>query len=187
MTYNDCIKIASLYLEDSDLYDFLNGRGMDSDKMQKKIKQLCSFVELIANEISCEYFPITKTEKITAKNGWIEYERLSEIVVDVRSVKKNGVKVNYDLFVTGVEVDEDGEYEVCYEYSPKNFMGDPSEKIDLYGRITPRVVALGTVAEYCLANGRYEEAITYDKAFKDALIGVEKCRGKLKVKGRRWA
>ncbi len=188
MTYKDCIKVASLYLDESNLYDYINGvTTMCDEDTQRKIRYLCSCIDVIVNEIACEYFPIKKTEKVTAKNKRIEYETLSEYVVDVRYVKRNGRKVNYDLYTMAIGVDEDGEYEVCYEYTPKSYAGDLEQKIDLYGRITARIVGLGATAEYCLAFDRFDEAVTYDKMFKDALIGVEKSRGKMYVKKRRWA
>ena len=187
MKYIDCIKVAALYLDDASLSNYLNGNAMLTTETDRKIKQLCSFVDIIANEICCEYFPIVKTEKIKSKNGRIDYEKLSEYVVDIRWVKRDGKKVNYDLLSTAISVDSDCEYEVCYEYAPKEFSGDTSESIPLYGRITPRIVGIGAVAEYCLATDRFDEAIAYDKMFKDALVGVEKSRGKLRIKQRRWA
>lgn len=188
MTYKDCIKIASLYLDESDLYNYINEENAyENAEIQQKIKYLCSCIDVITNEIACEYFPIKKKEKAIARNKQITYDSLSEYVLDVRYVKKNGRKVNYDLYSTAIEVDEDGEYEVCYEYTPKSYSGNVNEKIELYGRITPRIVAIGAVAEYCLAFDRFDEAITYDKMFKDALVGVEKSRGKLRVRSRRWA
>ena len=188
MTYKDCLKVASLYLDERNLYDYLNGIKSDcDDETARKMRYLCSCVDVIANEICCEYFPIKHVEKATAKNGKIAYKSLSKYVVDVRFLKKDGQKVNYDLFADGIAVDSDGEYEVCYEYTPKSYNGDPDAELQLYGRITPRVVGVGAAAEYCLAFDRFDEAITYDKMFKDALVGVEKSRGKLRIKKRRWA
>ena len=186
MKYIDCLSVVALYLEDKNLYDYLLGKGEISEETQRQIDNLCAFVDIVINEICCEYFPITKTEKIVATNNKIEYEKLSERVVDVRKVKKNGKKINYDLFAYYIGVDGDGEYEVCYDYSPKGYSGNIQDTIGLYGRITPRIVGFGAMAEYCLANNRFDEAITYDKMFKDALIGVEKRRGNLKIKQRRW-
>ena len=186
MKYIDCLSVVALYIEDKNLYDCLLYKGAISEETQKQIDNLCAFIDIVINEICCEYFPIMKTEKITATNNKIEYEKLSERVVDVRKVKKNGKKINYDLFAYYIGVDGDGEYEVCYDYSPKGYSGNIQDTIALYGRITPRIVGFGAMAEYCLANNRFDEAITYDKMFKDALIGVEKRRGKLKIKQRRW-
>lgn len=187
MTYKDCIKIASLYLDENNLYNYTNDVDTYNDaETQQKIRYLCSCIDVVINEIASEYFPIKKIEKATATAKRIEYEALSEYVLDIRYVKRNGRKVNYEMYPSYIEVDEDGEYEVCYEYTPKSYNGNINEEIKAYGRITPRVVAIGAVAEYCLAFDRFDEAITYDKMFKDALVGVAKSKGKLKVKARRW-
>lgn len=186
MKYIDCLSVVALYLEDKNLSDYLLGKNATDEEIKKQIDKLCAFIDIVVSEICCEYFPIKTTEKITATNGKIEYERLSERVVDIRNVKKNGKKVNYDLFAYYIGVDSDGEYEVTYNYSPKEYKGNIQQSISLYGRITPRIVGVGALAEYSLANNRFDEAITYDKMFKDALIGVEKRRGKLKIKQRRW-
>ena len=187
MKYIDCLKVVALYLDDASLSDYLDENKVPTLETERKIKQLCSFVDIIANEICCEYFPIVKIEKVQSENNRIEYEKLSEYVVDIRWVKKDGKKINYDLFSIAISVDSDCEYEVCYEYAPKEFSGDINAEIPLYGRITSRIVGIGAVAEYCLANDRFDEAIAYDKMFKDALVGVEKSRGKLRMKQRRWA
>jgi hypothetical protein len=187
MTYKDCIKIASLYLDEDNLYNYVNDVDTyHSEETQQKIRYLCSCIDVILNEIASEYFPIKKIEKATAKAKSIEYASLSEYVLDIRFVKRNGRKVNYEMYSDRIVVDEDGEYEVCYEYTPKSYGGNVDENLGVYGRITPRVVAIGAVAEYCLAFDRFDEAITYDKMFKDALVGVAKSKGKLKVKERRW-
>lgn len=187
MKYIDCVKVAALYLGDKDLCDYLDNSTATNEELEQQIKSLCAFIDIVVNEICCEYFPIKKTEIVTAKNGKIDFSKLSDRVIDVRWVKKNGGKVNYDLFAFGIGVDNDGEYEVCYEYSPKEYSGNLKATIGLFGRVSARVVGLGALAEYCLASNRFDEAITYDKMFKDALIGVEKSRGKLKLKQRRWA
>ena len=188
MTYKDCIKVASLYLDDNKLYEYINDvSDFIDEETKRKIRYLCSCVDVVANEIACEYFPIQRTEKALAKNKRIEYADMGECVVEIRYVKRDGQKVNYNLYTTYIGVDEDGWYEVCYYYSPKSFSGNLEENIDLYGRITPRIVGIGAVAEYCLAFDRFDEAISYDKTFKDALIAVETRRQARRVKGRRWA
>jgi hypothetical protein len=187
MTYRECIKVASLYLDEKELYEYANGITTScGEETNRKIRYLCSCIDVITNEISCEYFPIKHTEVATARNKRIEYERLSRCVVDIKYVKRNGIKVNYELYSTGIGVDEDGEYEVCYEFSPKSYENNIDQKIELYGRITPRIVGIGAVAEYCLAFDRFDEAQTYDKMFKDALVNVVKRREKMRVKQRRW-
>lgn len=188
MTYKECIQIASLYLDESKLYDYVNGYNINCDEeTTQKIRYLCSCIDVVTNEIACEYFPILHTEVATASNKRIEYERLSKCVIDVKSVKRNGKKVDYELYSNGIGVDEDGEYYVSYEFTPKSYEGNLDQKIELFGRITPRIVGIGAVAEYCLAFDRFDEAQTYDKMFKDALSSVEKNMGNMRVKARRWA
>lgn len=187
MKYIDCIKVAALYLDDDDLNDYLANKGTSSEDIERKIRYLCAFIDLIANEISCEYFPVLAVEKVQATEGRINFDQLSRKIVDVRWLKKNGQKVNYDFYAFAIGVDEDGEYDICYEYSPNSFDGNLESNIELYGRITSRIVGIGAAAEYCLAFDRFDEAIIYDKMFKDALVGVEKSRGKLKIKQRSWA
>ncbi|MBE5732947.1 MAG: hypothetical protein E7353_07960 [Clostridiales bacterium] len=188
MTYRECLRVASLYLNEKNLYDYLNEDTTYTDEeMQRKIKYLCSCVDVIANEIACEYFPLNKTEIVFASNKRIPYENFTYYVVDLKYVKRNGRKVNFDIYSEYIEVDEDGQYEVCYDYSPKSYNGNLDEVIGFYGKITARVVGIGTVAEYCLAFDRFDEAITYDKMFKDALVGIAKNSGKHRVKKRRWA
>ncbi len=187
MTYRDCIKVASLYLNESKLYDYVCGNSTETDnEMQRKIRYLCSCIDVIANEIACEYFSIKHTETVFASNKRIPYENLSYYVVDIRYIKKGGRKVNYDIYSTYIGVDEDGEYEICYNYSPNSYKDNLDATIGFYGKITARIVGIGASAEYCLAFDRFDEALTYDKMFKDALIKVERNREKLRIKQRRW-
>lgn len=72
--------------------------------------------------------------------------------------------------------------EVLYRYAPAaKTAKDESE----YGQGEARALALGTCCEYALASGLYDEAVLWDKRYKDALAALCRARGGT-LKARRW-
>lgn len=77
------------------------------------------------------------------------------------------------------------EAEVTYTYAPKRkSLSDSSEHGE---RISPRLMALGVVSEYCLIKGRTEEGKLWGVKYREALRSAGILRHPLSVRSRRWA
>ena len=69
-----------------------------------------------------------------------------------------------------------------YRYAPA---AKTAEDDSEYGQGEARALALGTCCEYALSSGMYDEAVMWDKRYKDALAALCRTRGGT-LKGRRW-
>lgn len=174
MKIKDCIRLAAEALE---LDATFTGKS-DIDKLLLRCANNC------LDEITSEYLPLKNEAKVRSEKGRIAYSQLGTAVYDVIWVKQNGVKVKFELFPAHIRVESDGEYEVCFYTRPEPMSMDDDVPTELH--LTPRVISYGIAAEYLLISGFYEEAVMYDKRFKDALIRLNSGDGAKQVKRRRW-
>ena len=170
------------FCADDELYDAIKN-GSQDQRLITEINKINDCLALVLSEIVNDYFYVYTSENIKVTNGFFAFNDLTERVVEVISVKQNGTQKNYKIRTDGILI-QDGEYEINYAYEPK--FDANTTTYPLYGRLTSRIVALGTVAEYLLISDRINEATAFNDRFKDALVSVEKKRTGLKVKGRRW-
>ena len=97
---------------------------------------------------------------------------------------KNGNDVDYYCLPDHVAI-KDGSFEVCYSYIPtdKDFFDD----LDFCGtKASDRVFAYGTAAEYCLVTGNYDEALMWERRYKDALMVATRKATSVILPRRRW-
>ena len=117
--------------------------------------------------VSGELADVRAKEKVYSNNGTIPYSALSKSVKRVISVKKDGVVKKFFETSAGVEVEEDGLYEVVYSYLIDNV--NLASTVDLPPRFNVYVLATGTVSDYCLKKGLYAEGQLFDERFVKAL------------------
>lgn len=175
MKLGECILLAA------------NSLGLEnvlSDKTQSDTdKLLVCCANNVLDEITSEYLPLKCEVTVSTSDGTIPYSELGN-VYDVVNVTKNGVKIDYSLYPSFIEVDGLGEYKVTFYARPNKL--EPEDDIPVQLRLTPRIVSYGIIAEYLLVSGLYEEAVTYDRRFKDALNRLAYCNGEKRIKRRRW-
>lgn len=176
MKIKDCIVIASQLLNLGE--DHQGKTSAETDKLLLLCANNC------LDEITSEYFPLIQEKSVKASDGKIPYSLLGETVYDVIHVKKGSDKVDFELLPTHIKVAKEGEYTVKYCTSCGKL--DAEDEIPISLHITSRVIAYGIASEYMLINGFYEEAVTFDKLFKDALIRAAYGRKERRVKSRRW-
>lgn len=173
MKIKECIKLAADVLNlDASLE---NGR---TDELLLRCANNC------IDEIVSEYLPIVDEKEVEAKEGKIPYSLLGETVFDVVAVEKEGVKVPFKQMPAHLKVEDDGKYVVTFYSRPHSLGAEDDVPITLH--IGPRVISYGIAAEYMLINGFYEEAMMYDKRFKDALVRLMHGDREKRVKRRRW-
>ncbi len=80
---------------------------------------------------------------------------------------------------------EDGNYEVSYAFIPrdKEFFDD----MDFAGtKASDRVFAYGAAAEFCLISGMYDDALMWERRYKDALLVATRKNTEVIMPRRRW-
>ncbi len=174
MKIKDCMQLAA---ETLNLDATLTGKS-DIDKLLLRCANNC------LDEITSEYIPLKSEKKVKTTGRRISYSELGSAVYDVLWVKKEGVKVEFELMPSYISVASDGEYEVMFYTRPATMTISSDVPVSLH--LTPRVISYGIAAEYLLISGFYEEAAMYDKRFKDAIIRLAQGDTAKKVKRRRW-
>ncbi|MBE5730755.1 MAG: hypothetical protein E7350_02230 [Clostridiales bacterium] len=176
MKLRECIELAAIALN---LGDVLGRELTDTDK------QLIACANNCIDEIASEYLPIKKEKTVAAEGGLIAYSLLDEAVYDVLEVRdKKGNAVEFCVKPSHIQVEHDGEYTVCYCTRPPVLGVDDEVPIAL--KLSPRILSYGIVAEYLLCGGFYEEAVTFDARFKDALKRATSGFKEKRIKLRRW-
>ncbi len=174
MKLKDAILLAAAALN---VDGVLTGERPETDKLFLQCANNC------LDEIAAEYIRLEESKKVMATDGKIYYSELSETVFDIIDVRKDGTRVTYRLMPSYIEVGE-GEYTVRFCTRPLTLESDDDVPFPL--KLTPRILSYGIAAEYLLCNGFYDEAVTYDKRFKDALNHSAYGKAEKRIRRRRW-
>ena len=181
-----CQYFATLFLGDTSLTFCIRGGFNGSNDGEKiKVDRLHHAFEVTVREIAFEHVCFSQTDTVVVENGRMPYYLLSQQLLEPLALTQNGKKVKFEVGNMSLLVENDGEYEFTYSYMPK--LSDEEQWIPYtHGRLTERIIALGTCAHYCLMAGRYNDAVAFDSQYKDALNSIKKSFVKRKVKKRRW-
>lgn len=178
MKLKEVIEICLTFLGDED------PTISSSTKTTAKIKLLVRCANIVIKEIACDYLPLTESKVCTVKDGAVEYTLLDHRVREILGVKSKGNKTNWEALPSKLKIDDEGEVEIKYSYLPADI--DLEEECDVDVRVSPVCLALGTCAEYCLIDGAYEQAVTFNDKFMDSLAIACRNNREKKIKGRVW-
>lgn len=166
----------------ADVAAFLtDGVGADVRALEGEVLRLLRGYNLAESETALVYRPLRLWEKLASTDGKIAYSAFSSRPVNVEKVTKRGEEIGFTLLADALKTAA-GEVEVLYSYAPA---AKTEESDSEYGDGEARALALGTCCEYALASGLYDEAVVWDKRYKDALAALCRARGGV-LKGRRW-
>ena len=157
-----------------------------SSSTQSVIDELTSCINLVVDEIACDYFPLLTTQIVTAKNNQIPYSDLDKQILRIFALKKHSANIPYKSFPNHIEVEINGDLSLTYSYIPT-----PPESItkslDIVGSpLTPRIVAYGVAREYCIFNSLYDQAEHYNARFISAMENALTKRSAITLPKRRW-
>ena len=160
--------------------------GQDADaarEAERDIGILLRCLNLTVNEAATEYFPLKRTETVES-NGRIAFSALSRPPVDIYAVKIGGASAAFKLYPSEL-ITHAGTAEVTYSYLP--------EKAELFseieyeeGKLTARVLAYGTAAQYSLICALYEEALMWDRRYKNSITAAQRTVHAVRLPQRRW-
>lgn len=185
MTMKDCISKAAVFLQLEDVAKALEGGAEIGEAENAVIKQLILCGNLVLSEIACDYFQLKTSEKIVSCNREVQYKNFKKDIIDIYRVSQNDITIPIKQYYGYFTVPTEGEF--CVEYS---FLPPPynlEDNIDYTSRISDRTVAYGIACEYCLVSGSVDEAVLWDKRYRDSLHNAEIKKNEMRVKMRRWS
>jgi len=192
MKIRDIAELASVLLQKHDLVNTgIFAQAQDNDLVKSVLESnydlrlIVRCANLVLKEVACDYIPLLHKQTITTQDGKIPYTAFEKMLLEVKSIKdKNGNDVRFFSLPNHIEIQE-GCFEVSYSFIPddKKFF----DEVDFSGtKVSDRVFAYGTVAEYCLICGMYDEALLWERRYKDALCIAARKRTEVVMPRRRW-
>lgn len=184
MTIKDIIKTAAVFLNLTDVSEYLGGTvDNPSSATLASVDSLTRLANLVISELAASYTPMTVTETVQTADGKIRFADLTYNITRILSVKNEfGQDAEFKLFPEYIKV-FGGEYSVEYEYMPANY--GLTDSVGFNAKITAALLGYGVAAEYCVTQGRFEEAVLWRKRYT---FGIERVvlPKSATVKGRCW-
>lgn len=153
-----------------------------------EVASLLRCYNLIENEVALDYFPLKREEKVCAGGSVVPYSRFDYAPVTILSVAdENGCPILFETRPARILLPDSCSKErviVTYHYSPKE--KEFNDRSEFGGKISSRLLSFGVACEFCLSNGQYAEAATWEKKYREALRAANVSRRRLTVRSRRW-
>ena len=185
MKVKDIVRTCALLLNREDVVGYLDG---DSYKKtadtENTVNVLVDLVNLVISELASTYVPAIYSENVMVNDGKVYYKDLKKTALKIVCVTdEQGRTVDFRQHIEFFTVSEDKAI-VEYEYLPTTVTIDDevcySEK-----QITKRVLSFGTLAEYAITEGEFEQAVMWHKRYVDGVEAICLPQNK-RLKNRRW-
>lgn len=175
MKIKNAITLASTFLGKEYVADYVASdctKEEDGSDAKDCAETMLKCANTVVNELALTYFPMTRTEKATGSDGKFYYSRLSEKIIEIKSVKDGeGNDVPYKINAEYVWCDRNEVY-IEYDYVPREYsFGDEA---GFSANVPVRIVAYGIASEYCLVMRRFSESVMWRNRFKNAVAELFK-------------
>ena len=184
MTIKDIIKTAAVFLNLTDVSDYLTDNTANpSSTTLGSVDSLTRLSNLVISELAASYMPMTFAETVETSDGKILFSELTYNITRVLSVKNEfGLDAEFKLLPEYIKV-FGGSYTVEYEYAPSNY--GLNATVGFNNKITAALLGYGVAAEYCVTQGRFEEAVLWRQRYTAGVERVALPKGST-IKGRCW-
>ncbi len=194
MTIKDIVELASVYLQLEDVLSTSNFSSslnantnpqVTADELTTRtVNLLIRCTSLVLSEIATDFIKLKKEENVKCENNTVNYNQLSENVLDILKVKTLGeMPLKFKKRPEGIEINYDGEVMIEYAYLPASYQA-LSDEIAGFDLIPARIIAYGVASEYSFISGMNSEASMWDERFKNAMLSLSKKSGY--IPPRRW-
>lgn len=156
-----------------------------SEEYKEELTLLLRCFNLVESDLSSDCFPLHAVERLRPENGRIVFSRFSHVPIFIRSVKERGRSLPFrEEYAALILPEHTGEVEVTYAFAPtvKTAEDTPEQG----GRVTLRVLALGTATEFELARGHVTEAEALERRFRAAIAAAGYPHRMPQLRARRW-
>lgn len=187
MNVLECVRFATEFLCMTTLSDYIDGGCKDSlsDNDMADYTSLCMCSITVLHEVATELVPLTDEADIEIVDGKISYDMFPYTAIEILKVVKEGKRVPITSYYNGICLNETGTVTVTYNRLP--YLGDMYETLDWKdSRVNARNIGLGIAAEFSLKNGMVDDAIIWDKRYKDSLAASLVVNRPQSIKRRRW-
>ncbi len=140
------------------------------------------------NTVECglalEYLPLYAEDELLTPTKRLEFSSFTYAPVRILSVAdQEGNAVAYTLYPKYLNA-QAGRLKVTYTYTPDKKGIDGESDFSLL--VADTLFIYGVLTEYCMAEGRFEEASVWDKKYKEAIESIVRTRSCKRLNSRRW-
>ena len=187
ITYRDCVRQSAINLQLDDVLTALDSIATIADDVALEIDRLTDCAKMTAIEIASDYIPLTREEEAESKNQRIKITSLSERVSSIVAVRLGYRDINFSVTHDEILLPQDGNFTIRYNFIPPFGRPDLDEELKWeHARVNERTFGFGIACEYCILMGMFDEALLWDKRFKDALFKANVEKAEKRIKRRRW-
>jgi hypothetical protein len=185
MKVREILSQAAFLLGKEELDEFFAGNDTSAESaLQQDAETFLRCYNMVENEIALDYLPLTTEQTMDASAGKVMYTAFLRTPVSITGVTDvYGNKLPYTIFPTYLQTAK-GRVAVTYSYAPTEKV--LSSESEFVARASKNLLAFGVAGEYCLMKGLYEEAVVWDKKFRDALLCACAQNSPRVVRSRRW-
>ncbi len=180
MKVKNAIKNACLLLEQNSLAEELEGVNMPNATISSELAVMKLCAQMVINEVACEYFALTDEFK-TYTDGSLDFVDFPKTVYSVLGVYINNIPIKFKVLGEKL-ITTAGNIKIryTYTYDALDFVSDVEFPQDF-----ARILGYGIAAEYCLIKNLFDEAVMWDKKFRDS-IRAAAAKRRINTPKRKW-
>ena len=149
--------------------------------LQREAELLLAGFNRVERSLALEYLPLYAEDELLTVDDEVEYSALTYAPVRILGVENGaGESVPYKLYPRYLKA-VSGKIKVTYTYTPNAKTVDDDSDFTL-----PSVLEHGTLAEYCLSEGRLAESAVWEQKYKQEIEGVFRGKKYKRLRSRRW-
>lgn len=152
--------------------------------LKREAELLLSCFNRVECSLALEYLPLYAEDELLTVTDRVDFSSFQYSPVRILSVEDGeGNPVKYKLYPTFLKA-QAGHCKVIYTYTPnEKGIEEDSDFTLLTGE---SMFVHGTLAEYCVAEGRFEEASIWEKKYKAEIEAAFRGRTCKRLSSRRW-
>lgn len=159
-----------------------------NEVLDHTINKMAKCVLYTIERIVQDYFEIKGTVSLYPTNNTIAYSEITDQkLIGISTISDEyGNGVLYEVFDKYIKVNTNRKVTITYKYSIGDDVRYDSVIDFIPPMVTDRAVIYGACYEYCLMNGRYDEANLYEVRFNDTILACVRGKVSKYIKPRVW-
>ena len=163
----DIIKNVATLLSKEEEYEYLaKVQTEPSIETLKNVDLMTRLANLVIRELSEGLICMVEQEQVSNKSS-VDFSSLTKMPLSVIGVyDENGAELTYSLSQYGVTTSSGCISKIKYSYLPSNY-GLEDEIGTFEKPVTANILTYGVLAEYCLTEGRFDEAVMWNNRYSE--------------------
>ena len=151
----------------------------------ERIDKLCSIVNGIIHEIARYFVPLILQKQVKTSDGVVPFSQLKANIVNIEKVVDDkGNEIGFTTYYDRIKMDKPSGT-IYYRILPISYnYGNEIHFTDF--QVPRKVIIYGAAAEFCLAEGLFDEAVAWHEKYREQIKLLTKPKN-LKIKKRTWA